>query len=87
MGLLEGEVAQPTILERLSLPGLLRGSGISFVVLLVAIPYLALGTFTAADKDGYIMGFVTTLVCIWLLSGVLFAVTILVAIMQHLQRD
>ena len=83
MGLLDGEVTKPTILEHLSLRGLLRGSGISFVVLLVAIPYMAFGTFAAADKDGYIMGFLMTLICIWLLSGVLFAVTILAAVMQR----
>jgi hypothetical protein len=87
MGLLDGEFTKPTILEHLSLRGLLRGSGITFVVLLVAIPYLAFGTFTAADKGGYIMGFLMALVCIWLLSGVLVAVTILAAIMQRFQRD
>jgi len=91
MGLFDSQTRKPTLAERLSdrvsIVSLLVGSGATFLITAIGVPFLSFGAFTARDEKGYIMGAIMFLFAICLLSGILFVVTILVVVMRLFQRD
>jgi hypothetical protein len=83
MSLLDGKLAAPSLLDRMTSKGFTATCGITFVVSLIALPLIGFGAFTARDEDGCIIAFMAITSFVLLASGVLLVALAIVAWIQR----
>jgi hypothetical protein len=83
MSLLDGKLEASSLIDRMTFKGLTIGCGITFLTSMIAFPVIGFGAFTARDENGWITGIMALTALIWLASGLLLVVWVIVAWIQR----
>jgi F0F1-type ATP synthase membrane subunit c/vacuolar-type H+-ATPase subunit K len=83
MSLLDGKLDRPSLLDYLTLKGLLIGCALTFGASSIGLILLSITTFTARDEQGTIMTFILVLFAMCALSGFFLIIFAIVALLQR----